>query len=254
MKIIFTLQSHAHQYWSVVRAILCTANMSFSAIICALRKKITKQWVDARLQRWVKDLCRIIRVTCIIENPHHVQPQPGVPTIVMCNHSSLLDIPFSFQVFPKYSMRMLAKKELIHVPLMGRAMQAAGFPFIDRKNKIQAIKDLEELKHIMNDGVLLWVAPEGTRAKDGRLGPFKKGVFMTAIESGATIIPIAIRGAYGILPTKSIRIKLNQKVYISVGEAINAQHYSLQNKDELIKKTRAVMEKLLSVDILELSS
>lgn len=39
----------------------------------------------------------------------------------------------------------------------------------------------------MESGIVLWVAPEGTRAKDGKLALFKKGAFITAIQAKALI-------------------------------------------------------------------
>ena len=61
-------------------------------------------------------------------------------------------------------------------------MTAAEFPFVDRKNRYQAIKDLAYAQQLMESGIVIWIAPEGTRSKDGKLAPFKKGAFITAIQ------------------------------------------------------------------------
>lgn len=120
---------------------------------------------------------------------------------------------------------------------MGKAMQAAEFPFIDRKNRYQAIKDLAFAKKLMESGIVLWVAPEGTRSKDGKLAHFKKGAFITAIESNATIIPIGIRGANNILPARTFNIHLKQEAEIHVGKAIDTTEFTMDNKAELIQQT-----------------
>jgi 1-acyl-sn-glycerol-3-phosphate acyltransferase len=153
----------------------------------------------------------------------------------MCNHTSLYDIPISYKAFSGYSIRMLAKKEMFKIPVMGKGMQAAEFPFVDRKNRHQAIKDLAYAKQLMESGIIIWIAPEGTRSKDGRLKPFKKGAFITAIEAKAMIIPMGIRGAFSILPARSRQFNLDQTAEIHIGEPIDAAEYTLENKEELIQ-------------------
>lgn len=171
-------------------------------------------------------------------NPHQVEPQAGEATIIMCNHSSLYDIPISYKVFPKHSIRMLAKKELSTIPLLGRAMTVAEFPFVNRKNHTQAIKDLEYVRELLESGIVMWIAPEGTRSKDGKVAKFKKGGFITAIEAKAKIIPIGIRGAFDILPARTYRFNINRTAEIHVGTPIDASEYTLENKEQLISRVR----------------
>ena len=142
-------------------------------------------------------------------------------------------------------MRMLAKKELSTMPFMGKGMVAAEFPFIDRKNRHQAIQDLVQAKKLMESGIIMWISPEGTRSKNGKLAAFKKGGFITAIESNATIIPIGIRGAFDILPAKTRRFNIHQKVEIHIGEPVDASQYRIDNKDELIDRVHREMKILV---------
>lgn len=227
---------------------------SYTAYYCLLASwkyltgTINRVWVDATIQLWSSKLLKIIKADYVIFNPHRVQPLPHRPTIVMCNHSSLYDIPLSFKAFPDSSMRMLAKKELSKVPFMGKGMVAAEFPFIDRKNRHQAIQDLQKVKSLMQDGIIMWIAPEGTRSKDGQLGSFKKGAFITAIQANATIIPIGIRGASEILPARTFSYSLRQKPEVHIGEPIDASEYTIETKDALIQRTHTVMQALISGD------
>src|SRR4029079_5554001 len=92
--------------------------------------------------------------------------------------------PLIFAALPG-SIRMLTKKELFRVPIWGRGLAAGEFVSLDRSQRQQAIRDLGAARDKMADGVILWVAPEGTRSKDGRLGSFKKGGFLLALENGA---------------------------------------------------------------------
>ncbi|MFA6302389.1 MAG: lysophospholipid acyltransferase family protein [Legionella sp.] len=205
----------------------------------------TRPWVDKTIHNWIDKLLNKGQVHYKVVNPLNIQPQPGRATILMCNHSSAYDIPLGFKAFPNHSIRMLAKKELSKIPLFGKGMIAAEFPFVDRKNRYQAIKDLEYAKKLMESGIILWIAPEGTRSKTGKLAPFKKGAFITAIQANAIIIPIAIKGANDILPARSFDINLNQKAEIHIGKPIDSLEFTIENKEELIDTTYKAIKELL---------
>jgi 1-acyl-sn-glycerol-3-phosphate acyltransferase len=231
--------------WIVTGLFFDTAMSCMRCIFKPYMGTPTRAWTDNVINHWVDQLLKRVQVKYKVINPYHVEPQPGKATIIMCNHSSAYDIPLSFKAFPKHSMRMLSKKELAKIPLLGKGMAAAEFPFIDRKNRYQALKDLEYAKKLMEGGVLLWVAPEGTRSKDGTLGQFKKGSFLTAINSKATIIPIGIRGANNILPARTFNIHLNQEAEIHIGKPIDASQFTTENKKELIEQVRHSIAELI---------
>lgn len=221
--------------WILIRSISITAFYCVASIYKHFRGTTNREWVDDILQRWTSHLLRFAKVHYTVINPHGVKPEPGKPTIIMCNHSSLYDIPLGYKAFPEHSMRMLAKKELSRIPIFGRGMADAEFVFIDRQHRNQAVKDLQKAKELMESGILLWISPEGTRSKSGKLAPFKKGGFVTAIEAEATIIPMGIRGAFDILPAKKIfAVHLNEHAEIHIGKPIDAGKYTLGNKNELI--------------------
>lgn len=232
--------------WIVCTLFFYTAMTSLRCIGKYYFSTITRSWTDKTLHHWVDQLLNGVQVEYKVVNPFHVEPQAGRPTILLCNHSSAYDIPLGFKAFPNHSIRMLSKKELSRVPLMGKAMMAAEFPFIDRKNRYQAIKDLAAAKKLMESGIILWASPEGTRSKDGKLARFKKGAFITAIQSEAIIIPIGIRGANNILPARGFNIHLKQKAEIHIGKPIDASQFTLENKNELIAQTYQVVKELVA--------
>lgn len=232
--------------WILLLSIIFTLHTTSLSIIKHLLGTSNRDWVDKTIQIWVHRILRLVHVKYKVINPYHVEPVPGKPTIVMCNHSSVYDIPLSMCAFPHHSLRMLAKKELASLPIVGKGMSAAEFLFIDRKNKRQAIKDLEQVKKLLDSGIVMWIAPEGTRSQDGKLAPFKKGAFITAIQAKATIIPIGITGAYEILPARTLQLNINQTAEIHIGKPIDATHYTLENKDDLIRLVHNEMEELLT--------
>lgn len=196
-------------------------------------KKCRRQRANKLITAWSSALLRIIRVKYTIHNPHHFVFEPNKPYIVMCNHNSVYDIPLSFMAV-NGSMRMVAKQEISRIPLFGYAMKLAEFIFIDRKNREQAIKDLETAKQEMMDGIIIWICPEGTRSRDGNLLPFKTGGFIMALQTGATIIPLGIRGTHELLQPHSYRIKLNHEVEMYFGQPVDASQFTTDQRDELI--------------------
>jgi 1-acyl-sn-glycerol-3-phosphate acyltransferase len=164
----------------------------------------------------------------------------------MSNHQSLYDIPLIFVALPG-SIRMLTKRELFSVPIWGRGLEAGEFVSIDRRNRKQALRDLAEARRKMEDGIVLWVAPEGTRTRDGYLGPFKKGGFMLALETGARIVPIGIRGAADVLVPKSFHARVGCTAEVRIGEPIDAAAYSVDSREELMREVQARICELAAI-------
>jgi 1-acyl-sn-glycerol-3-phosphate acyltransferase len=198
---------------------------------------------DKWLNWWAGKLIEAVRIDCTVEDPHRVRIEPDKRYIVMCNHRSHYDIPLMVKYMPG-SVRMLTKKELFKVPLWGRGMEAGEFISIDRTDLEQAKKDLAAARAKMESGIVLWIAPEGTRSRDGRLGPFKKGGFVMAIESGATIIPVGVQGSEKVLPPETLDATFDQKVKITIGSPIEASRYTLEEKEGLMEEVREAISQL----------
>ena len=230
--------------WISIKLVLITADICVRALVRSLFGKMNRQWTDKTIQQWSTRILDQIGVTLSVHNPNNIEIGSNTPYIIMCNHSSLYDIPISFKAFPTHSVRMLAKKELSQIPMLKKAMTASEFPFIDRKNRKQAIKDLAYASELMKSGIILWVAPEGTRSKDGKLAPFKKGAFITAIHAKAKIVPIGIRGAFNILPARTKKFNLNQHAEIHIGKIFDASLYDLETKEQLIQLVHDEMKQL----------
>jgi len=180
---------------------------------------------------------------CELSATGREQFEPGRPYIVMSNHASLLDIPVMMGAIPG-SMRMVMKEELTRVPVWGRALVASGFVPIDRKNREKAIGQLEKAKRMLSSGVTLWVSPEGTRARDGKLAPFKKGGFHVALDLGVPIVPAFIDGAFGIIPPDQFMVLPDGEITVRFGAPIETAGRS---KDDLELLMGDVREAILSL-------
>ncbi|MNZ97227.1 1-acyl-sn-glycerol-3-phosphate acyltransferase [compost metagenome] len=204
----------------------------------------------ARVDHYTRAMSRLLlRLVRMDLSVHGQLPDfnDGRRYLILCSHSSHYDIPASFVALPG-SIRMLAKKELFRIPFLGAAMRAAEFPSIDRHNRRQALDDLATARRMMESGIVLWAAPEGTRSADGRLLKFKKGCFHLALDTDAVIVPVSIRGIHRVLPARSFRLNLGQKVDVHVGEPIDASRYSAEQLAELMTETRGRMQELLGFE------
>lgn len=225
-------------------AFMTTMNTCCQILALYALGRCSRDKADRILKLWARRLLKQARLHIEVNYLQHLDYEENQAYMLMSNHSSLYDIPIILATLPG-SIRMLAKKELSRLPILAGTMLASEFVFVDRKNRQASIKDLARCKEKMQDGIRLWVAPEGARSKSGDLQTFKKGVFITAIETGAKIIPIGIVGAHAALPSKTLKLQLNSRVKVNIGHAINTAGYDLSNKDALITQVHDTIEQLI---------
>ncbi len=227
----------------VLGSVGLTALYSLLILLRALFGQLNRPIVDKYCREWSAALLRLVRASLTVRGQ---VPDfgDGRRYIIMCTHASHYDIPVSFVSLPG-SIRMLAKKELFKIPLLGQAMRAAEFPSVDRSNRQKALRDLERAREMMESGIVLWAAPEGTRSPDGRLLRFKKGCFHLALDTEAVIVPVAIRGIHQVLPARSMQINLGQPVDVRVGEPIETAGKSKAELDAVMAEVRLRLEELL---------
>ncbi len=161
---------------------------------------------------------------------------PRRPYIVMANHASMIDIWAVFLAVP-VPLRFIAKKQLGAIPLLGWAMRAGRFIFIDRQNAASARRSIDEASRRIKSGQSVVIFPEGTRTRDGRLNAFKKGGFHLALDSGAEIVPVAIHGSRALMPRGSAFIH-SGTVRVEIGEPIPTAGLQPADRDALAARVR----------------
>lgn len=226
---------------NILIVILSTTILGTIAILSTLLLRSRRAFIWCTY-RWAEILikwCGInIKKNILCKSEEFVEP-----ILFMSNHQSHYDIPTIYCTLPIFTM-FLAKKELRKIPFLGWAMWLVGFVFIDRKNREEAFKAIDEAaRQFVEEKKSIVIFPEGTRSKDGSIGPFKKGGFHLAIQAKAKIIPIGIWGTIRILPKGSWLIRPG-KVVISVGEPIDASKYDRESLENLIQEVRRAIESL----------
>jgi 1-acyl-sn-glycerol-3-phosphate acyltransferase len=158
--------------------------------------------------------------------------------VYMSNHQGNIDPLALLVTLPP--IRILVKKELFRVPILGRGMKLRGFIPVNRKSREQAFAAVDEAVEKLQAGHSFLVFPEGTRSSDGRLQPFKKGVFVMAIRAGVPIVPISISGSNKVMQKGKLVIRPGL-VRVTVHEPIPTAGYSVDDRERVIEQARAAI-------------
>jgi len=161
------------------------------------------------------------------------------PVVYASNHSSMFDIWALAATLPG-SVRFVAKQELVKVPLLGRAMLAAGHVAIDRFNRARAFEAYERAAAVIRGGISAVVFPEGTRSRTGELLPFKNAPFGLAIVAGVPVVPVYVHNSFQILPKGGVRLH-PRPIRVLIGEPIATAGLSLDHRQLLAERTRAAL-------------
>jgi 1-acyl-sn-glycerol-3-phosphate acyltransferase len=124
---------------------------------------------------------------------------PAGPAVYAANHGSALDIPIVFGHIP-VDFRIIHKRSLRLLPILGQAMWAAGHIAIDRSHPFRARRSLIIAARRIRGGTSVVVFPEGTRSPDATVRRFKRGSFALALDAGVPVVPVSIIGVKAIVP------------------------------------------------------
>lgn len=212
------------------------------------RGEIADEWIERNAlqggriaQRyWAPVILRIVRIR--VTSIALAEIDWNRTHVVCANHASLFDILALIQVLPP-PFRFVAKRELVRWPIFGWTLRPAGQIVIDRSNRAAAIGEIEQTAgHGVRGQVVFFV--EGTRSRDGRLRPFKKGAFHFAVDHRLPIVPTAICGSHGALGRVPWwRLRPGREIQVVFGPRIDWAHGGGTDRhehvDALIERTRS---------------
>jgi 1-acyl-sn-glycerol-3-phosphate acyltransferase len=131
---------------------------------------------------------------------------PSLYYLFLSNHVSNLDPPILLPLLPE-PVAVVLKRSLMKIPILGWGMRLGHYIPVDRDGTVESAKEnTEAATRVLASGVHVLSFVEGTRSRDGRLQPFKKGPFYLAMHSGAPIIPISIYGTDSMMKKGSLKI------------------------------------------------
>jgi 1-acyl-sn-glycerol-3-phosphate acyltransferase len=140
------------------------------------------------------------------------------PVVFIANHASALD-PLMLGINLPTHFLFMPKREMVYVPVLGWVTWLWGCIFIDRHDHARALASMELAAARIRGGESILTFPEGTRTRDGRLLPFKKGAFHLARQARVPVIPLGLRGTFELMPRGTWRIQPGPFV-LNVGQPL----------------------------------
>lgn len=181
----------------------------------------------------------------VIKGEEHADPKR--PTLYVCNHASMLDVFLGIWM-SRWGTCGVAKKEIVYYPFFGQFFWLAGHLTIDRGNNERAVNALKELvDFVRRHRLSIYIWPEGTRSRDGRLLPFKRGAFHIALASKLPIVPIVLRGTHRAWPNRGLKL-FRTTVEIEHLPPIETAHWTRENLEHHIEELRQVYVRALPED------
>ncbi len=187
---------------------------------------------------WVWVVSTLFGVSYSLHQGEKADPKQSY--IVAPNHQSNVDILALLAMLPvKY--RWVVKQSLLKIPFFGWGLGATGAISIDRSNPKQALEKLRAESGKVGGGWSVLVYPEGTRSPHGNLQPFKKGAFMMAVQTGVPILPVAVNGAYKIMPRNTLIVRPGH-ITVTLCDPIPTEGLTEEDIPQLMEKTRKAIE------------
>lgn len=237
---------------SCLRYTLGLCLMALAVVVFALGCTLLLPWRVARIK-----LCNhfghligrsILAVTGtrVVGDPKSAANAAG-PAIYVSNHTSPLDIFLGIWLAPLGTCGV-AKKEVVYYPFFGQLYLVSGHLRIDRKDRGSAIEALRDIGKLVRDnGLGIWIWPEGTRSADGRLRSFKKGFAHLALATGLPVVPVAVEGAHRIWRKNSFLLHPGE-VRVTVLPAISTASWKPESLDEHIATVQHALNAALPAD------
>ena len=175
--------------------------------------------------------------------------------IIVCNHVSYLDPIIFVSIFEK--QKTIIKSSFLKVPIFGRMLKIAGYIFATDSGVYteSMVESMESLGGYLASGGNLFIFPEGTRARDGKIGSFGKGAFRIARRFNAPIKVLFIRNSDNLFqPGRFLfNTSIENEIRIElVGEIEPAKLGSGFDKkpsvSDMMKQVRALFENQMNLD------
>jgi len=178
---------------------------------------------------------RVLGIKVEVSGLDRIDPRTAL--IFMPNHISFLDGPLLEMLIPG-AARVVLKKSVLRIPIVGLGMRFVGFVPVDRKGVKGGKRSIAKAVQMVREkGYSFLIFPEGTRSRDGKLQRFRRGGFFLALETGAPIVPVTIRGTFELMP-KGQKYARKGSVCVAFHDPIPITGYTIVTLAGLMEKVR----------------
>jgi lysophosphatidate acyltransferase len=173
----------------------------------------------------------VVRLAAVTpEVNHRERLNQSFPAIYIANHTSTLDAFLSIWLCPIGGCGVM-KKEILKIPFFNLLYLLSGHLLLDRAKPQEAVSMLTGLAEVVKRHRLaIWIMPEGTRSRDGRLLPFKKGFVHLAIATGLPVVPVVFHGANKNWQKGTLRFR-KMNLTIDVLEPVDTSGWTAENAE-----------------------
>ena len=205
--------------------------LGFLWVVCAVVDLKKPQEEDSRFYRsvmhvYIEALIQLVLVRLHTKGLENT-PKDG-RFLLVCNHLFIADPGIVLHCFRKDKLAFLTKKENYSLPFIGAFMHKILCQPIDRENDRQALKSiLKCIQLIKEDKTSVCAFPEGYTSKDGKVHPFRPGVFKIAQKTGVPIVVCTIQNTRQIF--KNLRHLRHTDVELHLVEVIPPEAYAGMN-------------------------
>jgi 1-acyl-sn-glycerol-3-phosphate acyltransferase len=169
------------------------------------------------------------------------------PAIYVLNHTSIIDLFITLRIIP-YGSVGVVKQEVVRYPFFGQMYLLTGHLRVDRGRHAAAVAKMQALGELVRRAKLsIFISPEGTRSRDGRLRPFKKGVVHLALQTGLPVVPVVVQGAYKIWKKSGLALR-GGPVRVDVLPPVDTSGWSAEQTDEAIEQIHALFRRQLPAE------
>ncbi|HET6435214.1 MAG TPA: lysophospholipid acyltransferase family protein [Xanthomonadaceae bacterium] len=165
------------------------------------------------------------------------------PLVLVANHQSVIDACALFRAVP-VPLRFVLKQEMARMPFVGWYARQMGMLFIERGSARSSPQRLRAAVALVRGGATLCAFPEGTRSRDGSVGPFKGGLFQVAIAAGVPVVPVALQGSGAVLPTAGFRVRPGT-IRVRFGTPIATDGLAAEDRNALARRAREAVIELM---------
>lgn len=181
-------------------------------------------------------------------NAYGVENIPkDTPCLFVGNHNGFFDILVSYTVIPNV-VGFVAKKEMKKIPFLNLWMYFINCLFLDRENIKEGLKTILKGVEYIKNGVSIFIFPEGTRSRDGKMLPFKEGSMKMAEKAKCPIIPVALTGTAALFENQFPKVKRGI-VSIEFGEPIIITDLEKEDKKFLGAYTQTKIQNILDKSV-----
>lgn len=232
---------------SILYAVHFTIGLTFVALSCAIVWLLTAGF-DRQLRllhRWTALSTYHLALApslwkCKIKYMDRIDPKKTY--VFVANHQSFADIVVLYGI--KHDFKWLAKSYLFAVPLLGLILSLNQH--IVLKKSASGLKNMRaRCRKLLDEGMSVFIFPEGKRSVDGQIGHFHDGAFKIALEQNVEIVPVVVQGTHEVLPKGVLKLDFDRQVQVHILDPVSTPLFEKDTR-KLAEHVRLLMQRELA--------